>query len=117
MSDTINDLPETGENGWPPVKFSWVENDPRYKDGVLRMVFGASGVTLFTVIPRRQNLGWFGPVTYKYEVSTSLRHPNSGFRIGDLVSTLEEAKAYAERTATSIIRGNDFVAPGRKSDV
>jgi len=115
MTDIINDLPLVDENCWPPVRFSWVENDPQYVKGVVRLVFKESGITFFTIVRQRHNLGLFAPVKYKYELATQLRNPESGHRIGGYFDTLKEAKDFAEKLATYILRGNDFAPPEAKT--
>ena len=107
----MNDIVEAVEKSFPPVSFRWISNNVNDLEDFNRLVFDDSRVTLFNVIRRKKNLGWFGPVRYEFEVSSWLRWPHSGLRIGDYANTLEEAKAKAERFATIILRGHDYVNP------
>lgn len=95
------------ENSYPPISFRWVTNNVNDPEDFQQLVFTESRVALFSVIRRKQNLGWFSPVRYKFEVSSWLRWPVSGLRVGDYADTLDEAKAKAERFASIILRGHE----------
>jgi len=87
-----------------PIELVWVENtNPRYVEGLERLVFAGSTVALFEVYPITSGLP-FCKKTVTWRYLTEMKNPKNDIRIGGTFNTKEEAKARAEEIAKQILQ-------------
>lgn len=112
MTDTV-EVATTKENQniWPPINMQWYTKEGDNPQDSASFIFTESQIELFEI--HKINIaGFFRKPKYEYRLASTLKNPQSSRPIGGFFDTMDEAKRCAEKYATVIFRGLDFVRPG-----